>query len=351
MIIIRSYDEILDVMRAEFTEKAGFSPDDASDIGIRLKVLASQIFSLGAEQDWLKRQAFPQTAAGEELDKHAEMRGLTRKKAVRATGQVTFYAALPVLFDINIPAGVVCETSEEPKLSFVTTSPGVLPSGAASVTVDAQAKEGGSRYNVAPGAVCEIVTPVEGVAAVRNNGLFSGGKDAESDEVLRSRIMQSYSVINGTNADFYKREVLKVRGVRSVNVVKCPRGLGSLDIYVIGEEGPLEQAKLDEIRSALASVREVSVDIQVNNASFYEYNVEVNLAIDSRYNAAEVKNKVIKAIEDYFKALDVGVPVIINQLGKAVIAVEGVVDYSFVNMSNGQPFPNRCYVPGSIIVN
>lgn len=350
MIKIRSYDEILDIMKSEFTEKAGFSPDDASDIGIRLKVLASQIYSLGVHQDWLKRQAFPQTATGEELDKHAEMRGLERKKAYKATGKVTFYSAYPTSYDIDIPAGIVCCTREEPKLRFVTTSPGVMLSGTNYVTVDAEAEEGGGQYNVATGTITEIVTSVEGVAAVRNGAVFTGGKDAESDEKLRSRIMQSYSVINGTNVDTYKKEVLKVDGVRSVNVFKYPRGLGSLDIYVMGEWEPLDAAKLSEIRTRLNMIREVSVDLEVKNASIYEYDIEVDLEIDNKYDADEAKAKVKKAIEDYFRNLEVGAPVLINQLGKAILAVEGVVDYNFIDMVNAPGYPYGCYVPGDVFV-
>ena len=44
-----TYDEILQAMTEEFTGLAGFSPDGASDIGIRMKVLAAQLYEL-----WLK---------------------------------------------------------------------------------------------------------------------------------------------------------------------------------------------------------------------------------------------------------------------------------------------------------
>ena len=69
-------------MRETFSDKAGFSPDDASDIGIRLKVLAGEIYSACSQAEFLKRQAFPQTAEGDFLDLHARQRGISRKPAI-----------------------------------------------------------------------------------------------------------------------------------------------------------------------------------------------------------------------------------------------------------------------------
>ena len=44
--------------------------------------LAAQIYSLYIQADWVARQAFPQTAEGEYLDCHAQLRSLERKGAV-----------------------------------------------------------------------------------------------------------------------------------------------------------------------------------------------------------------------------------------------------------------------------
>lgn len=54
-----TYESILSRMQGRFQELAGFPADDASDIGIRLKVLAGELFSACTNLDWLKRQVFP----------------------------------------------------------------------------------------------------------------------------------------------------------------------------------------------------------------------------------------------------------------------------------------------------
>ena len=51
-----TYESILSRMQDQFQELAGFPADDASDIGIRLKVLAGELFSACTNLDWLKRQ-------------------------------------------------------------------------------------------------------------------------------------------------------------------------------------------------------------------------------------------------------------------------------------------------------
>ena len=93
-----TYESILSRMQDQFQELAGFPADDASDIGIRLKVLAGELFSACTNLDWLKRQVFPQTAQGIQLDYHAQQRGIQRKSAVRSQGTLEFSRARCALF-------------------------------------------------------------------------------------------------------------------------------------------------------------------------------------------------------------------------------------------------------------
>ena len=55
---METYNEILERMKENFLELSGFLPDDASDLGIRLRVLAGEIFSLNNNVQWLKNQMF-----------------------------------------------------------------------------------------------------------------------------------------------------------------------------------------------------------------------------------------------------------------------------------------------------
>ena len=61
---METYEEILGRMQGTFEELAGYPADDASDIGIRLRVLAGEVYSLTAAMDWLEQQFFAQSAHG-----------------------------------------------------------------------------------------------------------------------------------------------------------------------------------------------------------------------------------------------------------------------------------------------
>ena len=98
---MKSYEEVLLRMQQAFAQQAGFQAEDASDIGIRLKVLAGEIYSALSQVDFLKRQAFPQTAQEEWLNLHAQQRGIKRKEAVSSTGTLRFTRRTPLSYEIG----------------------------------------------------------------------------------------------------------------------------------------------------------------------------------------------------------------------------------------------------------
>ena len=56
------------------------------------------------QAEWTRRQCFPQTAEGEDLDKHAKLRGVTRRMATRSVGTVRFYVDQARDTDTEVPA-------------------------------------------------------------------------------------------------------------------------------------------------------------------------------------------------------------------------------------------------------
>ena len=80
---METYEAILERMRAEYEKKSGSPPEDASDLGLRLQILAGELYRLQGKLDWLKRQAFPHTARGVQLDLHGAQRGVKRRGALR----------------------------------------------------------------------------------------------------------------------------------------------------------------------------------------------------------------------------------------------------------------------------
>ena len=87
-----TYDEIYNRMKSEFSAKSKYDFDEASDAAIRMRVLAGEIFNAMTNIEWLKNQMFVATASGEYLDYFASQRGLERKQAQKAQGEITFFS-------------------------------------------------------------------------------------------------------------------------------------------------------------------------------------------------------------------------------------------------------------------
>ena len=107
---MHSVEELYEQMREEVARRTGISMVDSCDLAARLYALAAQLCALEAQSDWVRRQCFPQTAQGENLDHHAAMRGLARRESTRAEGAVRFFAAAAGETARVIPEGTVCMT-------------------------------------------------------------------------------------------------------------------------------------------------------------------------------------------------------------------------------------------------
>ena len=57
-----TYQRILEELLSAYEDYGGSRPDDASDAGIRMRVLAGQLFALHARITWLESQVFPDSA-------------------------------------------------------------------------------------------------------------------------------------------------------------------------------------------------------------------------------------------------------------------------------------------------
>ena len=110
---MKTTEEIYQSLLASFAQRAGFTPEADCDLAVRLYAVAAQIYALYVQADWVERQCFPQSAHGAYLDKHAQLRGLERREAVRAQGVLRFETDSAAQTDLSIPAGTVCMTAEQ----------------------------------------------------------------------------------------------------------------------------------------------------------------------------------------------------------------------------------------------
>lgn len=324
-----SYDCIVKRMKDKFTSLAGYSPDDASDIGIRMKVLAGEIYSIGAAVEWLRRQTFAQTAAGNELELRARERGLSRKAPVAAYGTLTFQRSTPLWFVANIPAGTVCSTAGSHPVRYVTTQDASLPQGSLSVDVPAKAETAGSVGNTQAGTITVMVTPPSSVESVTNGAAFIGGEDSETDDSLRARLLACYAgASNGCNPEWYRQKALQYDGVDSVSVVPRANGAGTVALYLGGKGCAPSADTVNQINADLNSTREIGVSVSVAAAQTVAVDVTGAVTAKAGVSPADAKAACEDAVREYFLNLGVGDAVIPAALVAAMFGTGKLSDCS-----------------------
>ena len=306
-----TYEEILSKMKEKYTSLTGAEIYDNSDIGIRLKVLAGEIFALYARLDFIEKQSFYATASGEYLDKHANQYGLERKAAAKATGSITFYINEPLDYILYIPAGSVCAAGDS--LRYVTTDVCRFSPGTLSATAPAEAEEGGPEYNCTEGTVTTLVSVPAVVSSANNTVAFTGGTETESDEKLRERLIDFCSFLpSGANEEFYKNLAISVEGIGSVSVTSSEAGV--VDIYIYGEGEAATTAAYDAVKALCEEKKNVGTTVNIHHATEYPYQIYADVRPDS-CSIQTARQAVTEAAAEYFKTLGIGDPVYKSILG------------------------------------
>ena len=328
----KTIDSIYAEMLSAFGEASGYLPSVSCDLAARLYAAAAQIQGLYLQAQWLLDQSFPQTAKGEYLERHAHLRGLRRSVATCATGTLRFGLSLAVSGDLTVKSGTVCMT--DTGVRFATTDNVVLYAGELYVDAPAVALEPGKAGNVAANTVTIMAAMPVGIKACTNPEAFSGGDDAESDEDLRRRLLDSYRRLpNGANAAYYEQTALSRTGVAAAVAVGRPRGVGAVDLYIATDAGLPDETLLAEVNEFLQEKREISVDLLVLAPTAHPVNISVAVQPAPGFPFEEVQAAVDAALREVFTGAMLGKSVTLAFLGNLLYDLECVQNYSFASPS------------------
>ena len=348
---METYDEIYTRMKEKYEEESGFEIDSASDIAIRLRVLAGEIYNAETSLEWLKRQMFADTASGEYLDRLAQQRGITRKAATKATGTLTFSVNETLNYPIEIPAGTVAATNGAVPVRVYTTEAAVLPQATYSVTVGAEAELPGYNGNIAYGTAEIPVNIPVGIDAV-SNSVFRGGDDEESDSTLRRRIMDSYvNRPNPANAAFYKQLAVSVDGIEKAGTFERYNGTGNVGVFVARKDNDVTDAALAEATRLINANRPLGVTASVNRAYYLDYDMIVSVKPKPGYEADEVRTLLTNAFTDFIGTLDVGETLYISRLGKYLYDTGCIEFYEFDSSMHAETASgSQFFRPGDVTI-
>lgn len=326
----KSIDEIYGEMLAVFAEASGYLPSTSCDLAARLYAAAAQIHGLLLQAQWVLEQSFPQTAQGEYLERLAALRGISRSVATCATGILRFGVSSAVSGDLSIKSGTTCMT--DTGVRFATTDDAVLTSGSLYVDVPAMALVPGRAGNVAANTVTIMAAMPTGIKACTNPEAFSGGDDAESDESLRARLLDSFVRLpNGANAAYYEQTAMSFPGIAAAKAVGRPRGIGTVDVYVATDAGIPDQELLTAIDDYLQERREISVDLQVLAPEEELVNLSVALKPAQGHTFDQAKAQADDVLRNAFTGSLLSRGVTLAALGDLLYHLESVENYRFIS--------------------
>lgn len=339
-------------MKQTYIEESGYQFDEASDIAIRLRVLAGEIFNAKSSLEWLKNQMFADTAQGEYLDMIAQQRGLARKQAVKSQGELTFYIDEPLGRDVIVPVGTMVATADTEPVRFVTTEEGEISAGNTIVSVGAEAHTAGCNGNIsADRAVVPVSVPAE-ISRVTNREEFTDGEDAEADFELRERIRDSYiNRSNGTNKTYYEQLALSVDGIAKAGVVSKVRGTGTIDIYVCGKDSAASSAEITRLQNLVNEQRELNVDVKVLAATFVDYDLLVRVKPKSGISKELVTEKCSEAFIRFINSIPIGGRLYLSVLGRYLLETNCIETYEYdASMFDREISASQCFRAGNIEV-
>lgn len=290
------------------------------------------------------KEMFPFYASGHWLDLHGANRGITRKEALPAYGQVLVKGTVGTV----IPAKTSLFTSgtaEKAAIEFITDTEAVIGE-TGSVLIPVTAVVPGLSGNVAAETILLTGNIIAGIAEVSNPEATQGGVEEEDDEALRARIVtydqnQGVSFV-GSLAD-YKRWALEVDGVGAVTVIPPTNASGKIQLLLVDSKGDIADATLctavnqhimspDKPEQRLAPINAL---LEVKAPTALTVNINSTIVVDSTTTVTAVKTAFTNCLKEIYPEAVAAGSLKYSQVANLLLQIPGVLDYSNLKINNG----------------
>lgn len=192
-------------------------------------IMAGASHELHGRLDFIARQAFPDTAEAEYMDRWAGIFKVTRKASVKAAGTITI---------TGIDGTLVAEGSKlttQAGVQYQTTANATIASGSAVVGIEAV--QAGSAGNLPTTSTLTFVSPNLGADAEAAASVLAGGTDTESDAALLVRLLDRIQTPpQGGAAHDYIAWAMAVPGVTRAWVYEHEMGIGTVTVRFMTDD-------------------------------------------------------------------------------------------------------------------
>lgn len=340
--------------RESFGDDVNLSPKSPTGI------LSDLISWLGAKQYELAEKTYlsghPSEAEGVQLDYLTAFYNTSRNPEQYAAEYVKIFGTP----GYTIEAGTRYET--ETGIDVATTEDITLDA-AGFGSVWAVATEPGVIGNVPVGSITVQSEPSADVISVTNENAFTGGRDAETTEELRARLLGSGSSIGSGTLNATLASVLNLPGVRAANIIVNNTGSSvngqpahSNQLYVLGGESQAIADKLMDNFTGMQfygtttrTVKDISGTTHTMGytpATLVNIYSSITLTTDSTFESdgvSKVKDAVVKLIGGtatdgtVYSGLSMGDDVVYSRVLSAIVNVQGVVDATITIGKSANP--------------
>lgn len=287
---------------------------------------------------------FPMWAYDEWLDYHAKGRGITRKPANAASGELLITGisgtTIPAGFKFAAPA-----TADTPAIEYQTTEKYTIGEDG-TVRVQITAVEAGPKGNVPANTVTLMMTPIKGITSITNEANITGGTEVENDDELRNRIMEidaaSEASFVGSDGD-YKRWAEEVPGVGTALVMPEWAGPGTVKVVVIDSNGQPANAAIiaavyDNIMSPgdrLQRKAPIGATVTIEAPTAKELNYTFTLELKAGENQETVLERFKAQLRTYYVEAKKDGVVRYNRVSSILTNTDGVKDFTDLTINGG----------------
>ena len=288
---------------------------------------------------------FPEWSYGEYLDAHAQVRGMTRKEATPATGEITITGAENTVIPVGSMFSTASLNTDDPSISYVTTEAATIPA-TGSVTVSIECAEAGSQGNTAANTIIFLSSTVVGITGVTNEDPVTGGTDEESDEALIARIVeydqtQSDSYV-GNIAD-YKRWSMSVAGVGNASIVPAQDATGTVTIVITDANGdPASEDLCTAVYNyimrpdnPIARLAPINALVDVVSPTTVDIGVQATVEIVEDAVLSDIAAAFQTQLNAYMTEAMTDQEVKITKIGAILSAIDGVNDFADLQIGKG----------------
>lgn len=280
-------------------------------------------------------------AWGTYLDDLAAAGGVERLPATSSTGTETFSGPAGTIISEGTTVATVPTGPDDPTPTFRVTQAGTIPdagAGTGSIDLPIEATEAGFAGDVAASAITAPSTPLPAGVTFTNAQPTLGGTDPETDEALRTRVLQAIAGTAGANQAAYQKRAAAWASVGSVKVVPTWAGPNSVLVMVADPQGrPLPpsvvaglQADLDPDPGKGSGFAPVGAQVTVETSVARNITVDATVTWLEGYSATGTANTVAlgpdiaTAIAEYLLAIKPGEAARVSHVAGIIATWTGV---------------------------